>query len=79
MFPLAYLNSGEKAEIMEIKVLNFDVLKSVLFQTENMGIVKGKIVEVINNYDKNLLLIKVDGAIIALARSIAMRIIVKKI
>ncbi len=81
MSPLGLLTSGEKAEVMEIKTVQRSCRgtgKDQLCHVEDMGIRIGKEIEVLNNGGRGAMLIKVDESRIAIARGMAMKIMVRK-
>jgi ferrous iron transport protein A len=81
MSPLGLLTSGERAEVIEIKTVQSNCCgtgKNQLCRVEDMGIRTGKEIEVLNNEGRGAMLIKIDESRIAIARGMAMRIMVKK-
>ncbi len=82
MSPLGLLTSGEKAEVVEIKTVQSNCRcagKNQLCHVEDMGIRIGKEIEVLNNGGRGAMLIKVDESRIAIARGMAMKIMVNKL
>ncbi len=81
MSPLGFLSAGEKAEIVEIreqKVCCQETARNQVCHAEDMGLRAGKVIEMLNNGGRGPLLIKVDESRIAIARGMAMKIMVKK-
>jgi ferrous iron transport protein A len=91
MMPLGLLTVGEKAEVIEIRESRDRVHHSACCSTgcisgegdwscgiENMGLRQGKVVEMLNNGGKGAMLIKVDESRIAIGRSMAMKIMVRR-
>lgn len=92
MFPLGLLASGESGEIAETAmtagnhVLRHDCCgcgggrcrKESAVRIEDMGIRPGKTVEMLSNEGGGALLVKVDEARIAVARAMAMKIMVRR-
>lgn len=86
MTPLGLLTSGEQGEIMEIREqkqcqschCNRKGYRNEQSRIEDMGIRVGKKVEMLNNEMSGLVLLKVDEARIAVSRSLAMRILIRR-
>jgi ferrous iron transport protein A len=86
MFPLGLLNSGEKAEIMEIRGQRCYHLchcdqsgcRNKPYRVEDMGIRVGKSVQMLSNGGRGPLLLMVDESRIAVGRSMAMKIMVRR-
>ncbi|MBI5787548.1 MAG: ferrous iron transport protein A [Candidatus Schekmanbacteria bacterium] len=83
MLSLGLLSIGEKGEVIGIQqkgVINqcLNVKDELCSRIENMGLRIGKIVEMLSNQGQGPLLVKVDNTRIAVARSLAMKILVKK-
>lgn len=91
MMPLGLLSTGEKAEVTEIRE---DVHKGKadmchpgncklgnsghLCRMEDMGLRAGRIVEMLNNEGRGAVLIKIGESRIAIDRSMAMKIMVRR-
>lgn len=69
------LPSGSKARIVEIRVASLNIADR-LYQ---IGFVPGSIVEVVANYCKGPIIVKIHGCETAISRGIASKIIVEKI
>jgi ferrous iron transport protein A len=91
MFPLGLLASGERAEVVEkfpaaghaLRPGHCDIggnccRKGAAVRVEDMGIRPGKTVEMLNNEGGGALLVKIDEARIAVGRSMAMKIMVRR-
>jgi len=81
MSPLGLLTTGEKAEVVEIKSMQNNCQYAGNEQSchvEDIGIRIGKEIEVLNGEGRGPMLIKIDESRIALARGIAMKILVRK-
>ncbi len=88
MMPLGLLSEGEKAEVVELHGIQFQknccdstAMKVGCIQScriEDMGIRAGKVVEMLNNEGRGALLVKIDEARIALARGMAMKVMVRR-
>jgi len=81
MSPLGILNTGEKAEIIEVKGqqgCGHGSSKNQLCHAEDMGLRVGKMIEMLNNEGRGPLLLKVDESRIAIGRGMAMKIMVRK-
>ncbi len=79
MLPLGLLQSGEKGEIINILSTGRGMGKGIIFRLESMGLMPGKIVEILNNTGWGPMLVKVDGSRIAIGRGMAMKIMVKRL
>jgi ferrous iron transport protein A len=79
MMPLGLLNAGGKAEIVTIREAgSSDCSCNCDCRVEDMGLRIGKTVEVLNNGGGPILL-RVDESRIAIARGLAMKIMVKEV
>ena len=79
MMPLGLLNAGEKAEIVTIREsVTGDCGGNCDCRVEDMGLRIGKTVEMLNNGGGPILL-RVDESRIAIARGLAMKIMVKEV
>lgn len=90
MFPLGLLASGERAEVVEKNPAadrghppshcdaGGKCRKGSVVRIEDMGIRPGKTVEMLNNEGGGALLVKIDEARIAVGRSMAMKIMVRR-
>lgn len=85
--PLGLLGSGESAEIMEIRENNgchqgghhgHGRCNEHSNRIEDMGLRVGKQVEMLNNEGRGPLLVRVDESRIAMARGMAMKILVRR-
>ena len=79
MAPLGLLNRGEQAEIVEIKGQQGcapEGSRNQLCHMEDLGLRVGKMVEMLNNEGRGPILLKVDESRIAIARGMAMKIMV---
>lgn len=86
MMPLGLLNSGEQGEIVAIRLQNTSPSGQCCTESnkcdcrvEDMGLRIGKKVEMLNNGGGGPLLLKVDESRIAVARGIAMKIMIKEV
>jgi len=86
MMPLGLLNSGEQAEIVAIRLPQTSASGQCCTESikcdcrvEDMGLRIGKTVEMLNNGGGGPLLLKVDESRIAVARGIAMKIMIKEV
>jgi len=80
MAPLGLLSRGEQAEIVEIKGQQCCAPgggRSQLCHIEDLGLRVGKMVEMLNNEGRGPILLKVDESRIAIARGMAMKIMVE--
>lgn len=77
MMPLGLLNTGGKAEIVTIREAG-DCGCNCDCRVEDMGLRVGKTVEMLNNGGGPVLL-KVDETRIAIARGLAMKIMVREV
>ncbi|MEN2994403.1 MAG: FeoA family protein [Thermodesulfovibrio sp.] len=75
MIPLALLSEGEKAEIIDFIKKG----KSLLCHLRDIGFFTGKVIEVLSNQGSGPLLLKINDSKIAIGRSIAMKIMVRRI
>lgn len=87
MVPLGLLGSGEAGEVMEIRedgalsqagCLRHRHMKHGSARITDLGIRVGKKVTMLNNEGRGPLLIRVDETRIAMARGVAMRILVRR-
>lgn len=81
MAPLGLLSRGEQAEIVEIKGqkgCGIGGSKDQLCHIEDLGLRAGKMVEMLNNEGRGPILLKVDESRIAIARGMAMKIMVRR-
>jgi ferrous iron transport protein A len=88
MMPLGLLSIGEKAEVMEVRGAsdaspcfagsNEKKACSRTCRVEDMGLRTGKTVEMMNNEGRGALLVRVDETRIAIARGMAMKIMVRR-
>ncbi|MBI5101082.1 MAG: ferrous iron transport protein A [Nitrospirae bacterium] len=79
MAPLGLLSRGELAEIVEIKGqqgCSPGSARNQLCHIEDLGLRVGKMVEMLNNEGHGPVLLKVDESRIAIARGMAMKIMV---
>lgn len=88
MFVLGMLRSGEKAEVVTLKMGSpeclsaggqFNKKQRALMRLESMGIREGKTIELVQNCGTGLVLCKIDSATYAIERNLAMKVVVKKI
>ncbi len=80
MAPLGLLSRGEQAEIIEIKGqpgCGPGSAGNQLCHIEDLGLRVGKMVEMLNNEGRGPILLKVDESRIAIARGMAMKIMVE--
>lgn len=75
MIPLAVLNRGEKAEIVEFLHRG----KGMLLRLRDMGLFTGKVVEILSNSAGGPIFLKVDDTRLAIGRGMAMKIMVRRI
>jgi ferrous iron transport protein A len=91
MFPLGLLASGERAEVVAKDPASGHghqpghcdaggkcCRKGSVVRIEDMGIRPGKTIEMLNNEGGGALLVKIDEARIAVGRSMAMKIMVRR-
>lgn len=80
MSPLGLLSAGEKAEVVEIRTQKGCCRgsKDHACHAEDMGLRIGKTVEMLNNKGGGPILLKIDESRIAMARGMAMKIMVKR-
>jgi ferrous iron transport protein A len=91
MFPLGLLGSGEKAEVVDkvpggshaLRPCHCDsegkgCRKGSTVRIEDMGIRPGKTIEMLSNEGGGALLVKIDEARIAMGRTMAMKIMVRR-
>lgn len=88
MMPLGLLSTGEKAEVMEVRGMpesspccagnKGEQTCSQVCRVEDMGLRTGKTVEMLNNRGGGALLVKIDETRIALARGMAMKVMVRR-
>lgn len=75
IMPLGLITNGEKVEIIDFAKTG----KSLFSHLRDMGILVGKLVEVISNERKGPILLKVDGARIAIGKGMSMKILVRRL
>jgi len=73
MVPLGLLQLGDTAEVVEVVPGTHSCAR-----VEDMGFRVGKTVEMMSNAGRGALLIKIDESRLALARGIAMKIMVRR-
>ncbi|MHB1455625.1 MAG: FeoA family protein [Armatimonadota bacterium] len=88
MMPLGLLSAGDKAEVLEIREVNHRSSRcsdthgpdnsTHLCRMEDMGLRIGKTVEMLNNEGRGAMLIKIDESRIAIGRSMAMKVMVRR-
>lgn len=81
MSPLGLLSTGEKAEIVEIMAQKgscHGTGKQHVCHVEDMGLRIGKTVEMLNNKGGGPVLLRIDESRIAMARGMAMKIMVRR-
>lgn len=81
MSPLGLLSTGEKAEVVEIRIQKGccqGTGKNQACHAEDMGLRTGKVIEMLNNGGGGPILLKVDESRIAISRGMAMKIMVNK-
>ena len=82
MHPLGLLSNGEKAEIINIIKPSSHKTQNNIWESfirlDEMGVRTGNIIEMLNCGNDNTVLIKIDNSRLALSRSIAMKIYVRK-
>jgi ferrous iron transport protein A len=79
MFPVGLLGKGEKGQIVEIRGDILDKPGTCCdCRVEELGLRVGKIVEMLTTGGFGPLLLKVDESRIAIARGMAMRIMVRR-
>ncbi|MBZ0157826.1 MAG: ferrous iron transport protein A [Alphaproteobacteria bacterium] len=84
MIPLGLLAAGEKGEVMGIRGGGNSAYGGLpdcsegLCRIEDMGLRAGKVVEMLNNEGRGALLLKIDESRIAIGRTMAMKILVRK-
>lgn len=76
MLPVGLLNIGERGEIVEVRAAAVTCASDC--RVEEMGLRIGKIVEMLSNGGGGPILLKVDETRIALARGMAMKIMVRR-
>ena len=89
MMPLGLLSKGEKAEVVELRGLQMQknccdsagtqAGCSKTCRVEDMGLRAGKTVEMLSNEGRGALLVKIDETRIALARGMAMKVMVRRV
>ncbi len=75
MMPLAFVNSGEKVEIVDF----IQKGKSLFCHLRDIGLLNGRTIEVLNNQGNGPMLLKINESKIAIGREMAMRIIVRRL
>lgn len=84
MMPLGLLSTGEKAEVVEVssgRQRHLSARKEneqADTRVEDIGIRTGKIIEMLNNEGRGPILLRVDESRIAIARGMAMKIMVRR-
>ena len=80
MMPLGLLGSGENAHVVEIRGGAHGCQRcNCMCRLEDMGLRRGKTVEMLNNPGHGSLLVRVDDSRIALGRGVAMKVSVRRI
>ncbi len=80
MLPLGLLSEGEEAEVMPAAERDKKSDRSdILCRIEEMGFRSGKKISILNNEGSGPLLIKVDNSRVAIARGMAMKVMVRRI
>jgi len=84
MLPLGLLSEGEKGEVITAQARQnrysegINDRSGILCRIEEMGFRAGKTVEMLNNEGRGPLLIKVDNSRVAMARGMAMKVMVRR-
>ncbi len=80
MMPLGLLSTGDKAEVVEISTggRRLSSQEQADARIEDIGVRAGKIIEMLSNEGRGPILLKVDESRIAIARGIAMKIMVRR-
>ena len=78
MLPLGLLSEGEAAMVLQDASNRMNSRADILCRIEEMGFRAGKIVEMLSNEGKGPLLIRVDNARVAMARGLAMKVMVRR-
>jgi ferrous iron transport protein A len=78
MLPLGLLSEGEAAMVLQESSNRMNNRADILCRIEEMGFRAGKTVEMLNNEGKGPLLIRIDNARVAIARSLAMKVMVRR-
>ncbi len=78
MLPLGLLSEGEAAMVMQEEVHTRNDRADILCRIEEMGFRAGKTVEMLSNEGRGPLLIRIDNARVAIARGLAMKVMVKR-
>ncbi len=82
MAPLGLLTSGERAEVLEIRLRKEDCdqrKEKHICHAQDMGIRVGNVIEMLNSEGRGPVLIKIGESRIAIGRGMAMKIMVKKL
>ena len=84
VLPLGFLSPGERGVIVSVQSGRHSCgsgcpRKQAFYRFEEMGLHRGKAIEVLNNCGCGLILIKVDETRIALGRGAAMKIMVRRL
>jgi ferrous iron transport protein A len=85
MMPLGLVNTGDTAEVVEVTpggrkcLSDHKRIEQADVRIEDIGIRAGKVIEMLNNEGRGPLLLKVDESRIAIARGMAMKIMVRRI
>lgn len=75
MIPLALVSDGEKVEIVDFIKKG----KSLFCHLRDMGVIPGKVVEVLKNHKHSPILLRIDESKLAIGRGMAMKIMVRRI
>lgn len=75
MIPLALIGKGERVEIIDLIKRG----KAIFCHLRDMGLFEGKIIEVLDNQNKGLIIVKIDNSRLAIGRGMAMKIIVRRL
>ena len=78
MLPLGLLSEGEAAMVLQDASNRMNSRADILCRIEEMGFRAGKTVEMLSNEGKGPLLIRVDNARVAMARGLAMKVMVRR-
>lgn len=75
MMPLALVADGEKVEIVDFIKKG----KSLFCHLRDIGLITGKVVEVVKNQKHGPILLRTDESRLAIGRGVAMKIMVRRI
>lgn len=75
MIPLALISNGEKVEIVDFIKKG----RALFCHLRDIGLLAGKVVEVLSNQGNGPILIKIDESRIAIGRGMAMKIMVRRL